>query len=902
MTESQFRLRIAAEDLSRRRPADQPERIARALRKASIDLNPHQVEAAVEALRSLPKGGLVLADEVGLGKTIEAGLVLGQLVAENKKRILVLAPASLRKQWANELWDKLGLKGTVVDGKTKDAIWDRPGEIVIASHPFAARRADAVRAIRWDCVVIDEAHRLRGAHRGSKTALAIRDALEDRPKLLLTATPLQNGLGELYGLISLLDRDVLGPFNEFHRAFCSSTGPDSVSTLRERVKPLVHRTLRRQVREYVRYTERISMLWKFSPTPAEQRLYDEVSEYLRDDDTLAIHPTRRSLMVMVYRKLLASSPQAIGATLDKLADGLEGRLDRGEYDAECDEDESELIRIVEEDTDLVFEEPTKERSPATPARMSGEMGRLRELAALAHSCRRPAKTEALLAALDRAFTEAISRGWPQKAVVFTESRRTQDALQATLLESNYRVAVLNGGSGGADQRAAIVENFRNEAQVLILTEAGAEGLNLQFANLVVNYDLPWNPQRVEQRIGRCHRYGQTRDVVVLNFLANDNAAETRLYELLEQKLELFDGVFGATDEPLGALADGAEFERSVFRIFQDSRSESDIKLAFDQFQAELSAKIQAGLAQARAQLLDHFDDEIRDRLKLTGKKTQQALDRDEAALVSLVQGSIEGASLDAQGNLLLPSGETLITSHRSATKDNSFLTVDHPVAAGLIEDLKQRSGSDIQYVLFDYTGGGHKISRLAPLLDSEGWWLVYKLGFDGPISEDHLVHVVLARTADGEDIILDDAQVKSLLVVDSRDVERRSRLRAATLASTHGEAALEPRIAALTKDARVRADEIQAQTRRSIDAMFEDRLRALTQQTSTVLERWRTARARNDEAGQRTFTEVKRALDRETEQRQRALERRKQRLTELESRAGLTVNRTLIGTSYFWLQ
>jgi superfamily II DNA or RNA helicase len=878
------------------------------------------VDAAVNGLRSLSDRGLVLADEVGLGKTIEAGLILAQLVAEGKRRILVLAPASLRKQWVLELDEKLGIHAEVVDGNVdrldrksdvvRGSVFDRPGVVVVASHPFAARRADQVRALPWDVVIIDEAHRLRGAHKGSKTAEALRDALEGRPKLLLTATPLQNGLDELYGLMTYLDPELLGPYEDFRRAFPGQIEPDSVSALRERVKPLIHRTLRRQVREYVRYTERKSTVCHFSPTAEEMRLYDEVSEYLADEDTWAIAPNRRALMVMVYRKLLASSPQAIAHTLHRLASGLEERLERGEFDDDFDSDERELIQTIQEDLGHLETEaaPKPTRAPPTPGGLRREIGRLRELAELASSIQRPAKTEALLTAIDRAFTEAVSRGWPRKAVVFTESRRTQDALVAALEATGHagQVLTLNGNSGGAEERGEIVRRFRDEARILIMTEAGAEGLNLQFANVIVNYDLPWNPQRIEQRIGRCHRYGQTRDVVVLNFLSQENAAESRLYELLEKKLSLFDGVFGATDEPLGALGDGDEFEKRVHEIFGNCRDPETIRSAFDAFQAELSDQIAAGMARARAQLFDHFDDEIRNRLKMTGQRASAALDEDEAALVALVKGGVPGAHLDAEGKLHLPAsrgGGVLRTSHKERGRGADFLTLDHPLAAGLIDDLRGDAGTDVRYVLFDYTGGQHKISRLAPLLGSEGWWLVYKLSFDGSIGEDHLVHVVVAKTPEGESLIFDDEQVKALMNVTCRDIPRRSRMRAATLASTLGEAALEPRIATLSADGRARADRALRDARELVERSFDDRLDALGLRTRQARDGWKKAREKGDaDAIERAFRELRRAMDREHDGRGRAAEVRKRRLAELDARNSLGVTRTLVGTAYFWLE
>jgi hypothetical protein len=464
--------------------------------------------------------------------------------------------------------------------------------------------------------------------------------------------------------------------------------------------------------------------------------------------------------------------------------------------------------------------------------------------------------------------------------------------------------MMHGGSGNADARDRIIEAFKIDGRILLLTEAGAEGLSLQFANLVVNYDLPWNPQRIEQRIGRCHRYGQTRDVVVLNFLARDNAAEARLYELLAKKLLLFDGVFGATDEPLGALGDGVEFERRIFDIFQSCRQESAIKDAFDALQAELDDRIQARMREARAKICDHFDDEIRNRLRFIGNATGDALDKDEQELLTLVRGALPGATLDAEGRLHLPDGaESLETSHHARTKGAHFLTVDHPVAAPLIARMRKEPAAEVRYVVFDYTRGGHRVSRLAPLLGGEGWWLVYRLSFDGVLGEDHLVHVVLMRTAEGETVILDPAQIESLLEIHAREIEKRPRLRAATLASTHAEAALEPKIGALDTDAKGRATEARRRAEESIELGLEDALAAMRIATANAEASWKRARENDDRAEVvRTARELERALEREAVDRRTALSRRLERLAELEGRGGVAMNRTLVATAYFWLE
>ena len=294
---TRFHQRIAAEVLTARGGGG-TSRLTPALAHSAVDLNPHQIEAAAFALNALPTGGAVLADEVGLGKTIEAGIVLAQLAAEGKGRAIVLVPASLRAQWRDELRSKFGLDAAVIDG---EAVRDRErqglrtnpfdtGGVVIASHPFAAMRAGELERVPWDVAVIDEAHRLRNAYRKDhRTGQALRRGLRRAPKLLLTATPLQNDLMELLGLASFIDDALLGSEDSFRLQYAAGElTDDKAADLRSRLAPVVVRTLRRQVKEYVKFTARRSIVEDFAPTRQEQELYDRVSEYLRREDAYAI--------------------------------------------------------------------------------------------------------------------------------------------------------------------------------------------------------------------------------------------------------------------------------------------------------------------------------------------------------------------------------------------------------------------------------------------------------------------------------------------------------------------------------------------------------------------------------------------------------------------------------------
>lgn len=321
-------------ELTRRRRGGDADRISQSLFDAAVDLNPHQIDAAVFALQNPLSKGVLLADEVGLGKTIEAALVLCQLWAERRRRLLVLRPASLRKQWATELAEKFNLPTQILDAKAwkaarKAGIYNPLDQDVISivSINFAARREKIVQSVRWDLAVIDEAHKLRNAHRDSNVmGQALKRALAGVRKLLLTATPLQNSLLELFGLSTIIDEHMFGDRVSFRSQFMRDD--DGIPALRRRLQPFVQRTLRRDVLEYIQYTQRKPVTIPFTPGDDEQRLYDLVSGYLLRDDSYGLPRRQRHLIGLILRKLLASSTAAIVATLEAIIARLQALRDQ----------------------------------------------------------------------------------------------------------------------------------------------------------------------------------------------------------------------------------------------------------------------------------------------------------------------------------------------------------------------------------------------------------------------------------------------------------------------------------------------------------------------------------------------------------------------------------------------
>ena len=772
-----------AHELTRRLPSDSPDKLAGAVASAQVDLNPHQVDAALFAFRSPLSRGALLADEVGLGKTIEAGLVLSQKWAEGKRRILVITPSNLRKQWYQELTEKFFLPCRLLESKSYNAEI-RSGnfqpfngaDIVICSYQFARSKAADVARANWDLVVIDEAHRLRNVYKPSNViANTLKGALASAPKLLLTATPLQNSLLELFGLVSFIDEHVFGDLKSFREQFASLNQEQVFETLKARLRPVCHRTLRRQVTSYIPYTKRLPLVQEFTPEESEDRLYNLVSEYLRRDNLQALPASQRSLMTLVLRKLLASSSFAIAGALTSISRRLKIKL-RREPDfiplaEELDADYEALEETAEEWSDDAAESLTKEDRAA----LEKEIADLDNFAKLALSIDHNAKGKALLTALDVAFAKARKIGAEEKAIIFTESRRTQTYLLRVLADSSFGkdVVLFNGsntdegskaiylawleqhkgtdrvsGSRTADMRSALVEYFRDTGRIMIATEAGAEGINLQFCSLVVNYDLPWNPQRIEQRIGRCHRYGQKHDVVVVNFLNRNNAADVHVFRLLSEKFQLFEGVFGASDEVLGAIESGVDFEKRIAGIYQRCRRPDEIKIAFDQLQLELGQEIDEAMTSTRRKLLENFDDEVREKLRIRDEASKAYLSRFERLLMLLTRHELaDHADFIGDSAFRLNSSPFANVTDLGLYElprrsgDAHLYRLNHPLAEAILDRAKQRQLTPAE-VRFDYGEYDGKISNLEPLRGQEGWLTLSRFtveSFDQP--EDHLIFV-----------------------------------------------------------------------------------------------------------------------------------------------------------------
>jgi superfamily II DNA/RNA helicase len=797
-----YHARYFAHELTRQ-GGEGVERLSRSLFDACVDLNPHQIEAALFAMRSPVTKGVLLADEVGLGKTIEAGLVLCQNWAERRRRLLIICPASIRKQWALELEEKFHLPAVVLDAKTYREAQSSGNptplatdKVVICSMHFASSRAGEIRVIPWDLVVIDEAHKLRSAYRQSnRMGQNIRWAIEDRRKIQLTATPLQNSLSELYGLSTIVDERIFGDLPSFRTQYMNAGG--DMDALRERLKTFCKRTLRSQVLEYIQYTERRLITRPFQPTENEHKLYEAISDFLKRPDTYSLPQQQRHLTALIVRKLLASSSQAVAGTLETMRDRLVAIRDKAKDEAnlaerliEDEEIEDELLdELLDSGSEVAPDGSVPETPPHENAqleqelpqkidrkKLATEIDELNRYIQWARSIGVDTKTRALLKALEIGFAQMKEIGAEQKAIVFTESRRTQRFVVDFLEANGYagHVATFNGtnkepestriygmwleankdngrisGSRPIDVRTAIIEHFRDQAQILVATEAAAEGINLQFCSLVINFDLPWNPQRIEQRIGRCHRYGQKHDVVVINFLNERNEADRRVYELLSEKFSLFSGIFGASDDVLGSLESGVDFERRVFEIYQQCRTPEDIEAAFMALRKELDETIASRIQETRKILLEHFDEDVHARLKvnLTGAKEQ--LDRVSGMFWSLTRFMLEGeATFDDNeltfqlNNSPIPTARPgiyhLISKERANISGEYLYRLSHPLGEHVIE-IGKSVLAPVSSVTFDLTGHPARITLVETLKGNFGWLLLQQLVIDSFEREEYLL-------------------------------------------------------------------------------------------------------------------------------------------------------------------
>ena len=725
------------------------DRIGTTLFNSHIKLTPHQIEAALFAFKSPLYKGCILADEVGLGKTIEAGIVLAQLWSEHKRKILIVAPASLMRQWASELFDKFNLPSIIIDRKQYNLLKKQgyvnpfvvKDNIIICSYQMCASSQEDVRLADFNLCVIDEAHKLRNVWTGKNvTSQAIKTALSNTKKMLLTATPIQNNVMDLYGLTSLIDDNIFGDYQIYREKYYRNYA-ENLLELRDRLSHFVHRTLREQVQPYIRFIKRIPKTFHFTQTPDEIKVYDEIRKLLlnSDEESYLIPSKQKHLLLLILCKLMGSSVHSIVYTLEIMKKRLITLLNTG-----VDNGLDEIItEDVLEDDDSIDE--AEETVKIDVEKLKKEINNLTNIIQLAQKVKVESKYLALRDAMDYGIKFLKELGANEKVLIFTESRRTQNYLYESLINDGYDEVLLFNGSNNDEislkiyeewcakpenqeklnnsksinMRQAIIDYFRTKGKILIATGAGAEGLNLQFCSMVINYDLPWNPQVVEQRIGRCHRFGQEHDVVVINFISSSNVVEQRIFELLSSKFRVFNEIFGSSDSILGTLEDGIDLQKAIIDIYTKCRTVEEINNAFDSIQEQYKEVIDESMKKTRQDLLDNFDEDLQAYFADVLDTTKASVSKIEQLFWELTKIILfNKAKFNDETRTFIYKDE----SYALSSKEGPF--IDYNMVSMLGKNVMQAASTIQQqegHIIFDITNYPYQITNIQELKGKKGY-------------------------------------------------------------------------------------------------------------------------------------------------------------------------------------
>ena len=813
--------RFEAEDLVRLRRSSERRRYAASQRLGRIDPNPHQVDAVMFALRRIPEGGCILADEVGLGKTIEAGLVVAQVMAEGVERILIVVPKPLLGQWQDELYTLFGI--SALEAADDRCEITAPG-VFLVGREYAGSATGSERlaaAPPFDLCVIDEAHEMfagiyrrfdrAGAYdessRAAQTAHRVRELIGPAPVLLLTATPIQNSLEELWGLLYYVEPTgtLVGSLPTFKALFCAGQDgrrlvPEQAPELRRRLAEVVQRTLRHQAQEFLDkpFVGRRTELYEYSMSREEKLLYDDVTNYLLSPSLNAFQGRSRQLLLIGFHRIMASSTAALAKSLERVAERLR-RMRRGSSAADGagviepftgDLDDDELP--VAEDDAVVAADTTA---------IDDELEQVEDFVRRARSLPHDSKADSLVTVV----RSIGRRGGSAKLVVFTESLTTQEYLRDLLIaragledsditlfrghndsprtrqalsrwqeEVGRHLPAHSRPSPDIAVRQALVHEFKTRSRVFIATEAGAKGLNLQFCDTIVNYDLPWNPQRIEQRIGRCHRYGQQRDVTVVNFLAKDNETQRLTLEILAQKLDLFGDVLDMSDSVLYearsqrsdelTTALGPDFELQLNRIWERARCIDEVEEELRRLRDTMEDRRReldrvrehtTGLIETR------FDDSVQQVFRRIADElpaTLAALDADLERIVTdyLRANGIDHATeaRDGRRTIRIPAcdrlpgalseGLSVAAGHAGALTEADTLHVAHPLVRAAIEDARRR-GSGTFAVRFRLTAQAPEV--LQQRRGARGRLALSRISYRGFEREDRLVATAVFEDA-----------------------------------------------------------------------------------------------------------------------------------------------------------
>lgn len=562
------------------------ERYLPALMSADIDLHPHQIDAAVFANTSPFSEGIVIADEEDLGKRIVAGIVLLQNIIEEKKNLLILCNKDYMQRWVRELKEKFDI--TISDFNKEE----NDQKIILLSYQEASQRSEEISCIDWNLCIFDNAHELIGTYQSKNIKINnIIHALKDRRKLLLTSTPMQNSVLDLYYLLRLLDNTIFGGSEElFKRKYLTNRNLEK--ELVDRIQMICQRTLKRQVLT-IQFTNRIVRTIFVSPSQEEESLSKRMSLYFHRKPLLAFPNIKTAYIRLIYWKLMASSISALVAGFDKAL---------------------ERLAIITEGEE--------------------ELADLNDLLSLAKQIKKTRRSEVFLEIIHESFRKLRDIGAEEKIIVFSENRTTLQFLYALLRKHKYKVVVAS-----PDKMEKVIRVFKRNVQILLTTDKITTSWSLPFCSCVINYDIPWNVQKLERRISCCHTYNQKHDVLVINFIDPTNRADRRLYTVLNKKLKKFDEVFGVSETVLGDVIN----EGNDLDIYL--RTEEEIKEEQDFFRKEHQEEISQELERAKNNILAHFDEDVAKKFEFYSVAMQERMKEYEDSLWALTKYSLQGKAI-----------------------------------------------------------------------------------------------------------------------------------------------------------------------------------------------------------------------------------------------------------------
>ena len=771
---------------------DEVARISTSLFDSKISLNPHQINAALAFFNNPKKKGMIFADEVGLGKTIEAGLVISQYWYEQKKHILIICPASLIKQWNEELNDKFHLNSIIIDGKTlkSSSFGWKPGIYISSLNTVYLNKEKF--GIKFDLIVIDEAHKLRNVYKDKGVmAPAIKEVFSNQKKLLLTATPFQNNLKELFGLMSLIDENIFPDFSVFNEKYIKQyiENKDNLNSI---VSNYAIRTLRKDVSKYINYTKRNVLLANYELTDKEKDIYTNIEQLIYSDDMFNIYGTAQlHLIILLLQKLLSSSIYAVKSTLL----GISSRLQNGEnFDVVLDEDDDEDISV------------------SIKGNYSDKfVGDINSCISLIDSVKTDSKLERLRLSLNSVFEQFDQEPFRnRKILIFTESKKTQEYLYNELIKDFDKILLFNGENTGsqvneiyyswsekhnADRkiskgiavRKAIVDAFENEYEIMIATDAAAEGLNLQFCSVVFNYDLPWNPQKIEQRIGRCHRYGQKNDVIVINLLNDSSNIDKRIYELLNNKLGIFEETFGSSDRILGTTNISEDIEDAIRNIYKTCRTPEEIEKSFAELQNMFQEEIESALKESESDLDSYFDEEVAKNFEFQYIEATRIVDEMADLFYKIIKHRLKNAVFDDELFSFKYNGKswTVISKNDDSAE---FLSISSDFGQEILNSVDEINDNENRLLRVGYTKSGRKIGFIDDNPQKECKIFVSKIIYnsfeisealvltgmfkDGTIVPEEVCHKLLKLSCESVETKIDNDYPK-LSDIHKNDIEER---------------------------------------------------------------------------------------------------------------------------------